>query len=139
MEKYKLIIVTSIILALIFIAAAGSIGFFFGKLNSTLTIETASPKQLAEAMQADRFYSDYNGTMLLVNGTVSNVSTNNGDFIVSFVTTNSKSVLPKVSCNFGTDRPAINLNDDISILAVAHNASRENVANVLLNNCYLLK
>ncbi len=127
------------ILILILMFAVWKIAFNFGSLTASLTIRQASPALLAKLMQSDNFYGTYPKTMLLVTGKVKSVSIENGNKLVEFSTANGPSVLPIVTCNIGKNIASVSAGQTISVLSVAHDAQRQNVADIYMPSCFLLK
>lgn len=139
MKISKKIIVIILIVILLFVAAVARTAYTIGQHNASFTVKEVTPKQLAESMQQDNFYGEYIRTMLLVTGTVKEVTTKNQDTIVQFTVTNSPSVLGKVSCDLGNNQKQVKTGDTIRVLTVAYDAERKNGTDIFMPNCYLLK
>ena len=131
-------ITLSIIVCIIIIVLTAKVAYSIGQHTANLMVKEATPKELAEAMQGDNFYGNYANTMLLVRGTVNNVTNMNNHEIVRFETTTKTNVLPKVFCTMETNE-SLHTGDTIKILTVAYYAKRQNSTDVSLQNCHLIK
>jgi len=120
------------VVLLVIVLALGS--YFLGDKHGveTMSVKRVNPTQIAEAMKGDHFYSDYRENSLLVSGTVSTISKNNGDVTVGFDTTSSFRVL----CDFDNTTASFHSGDNITALSEGGSAQRQPSA-VLLKNCVL--
>jgi hypothetical protein len=96
-------------------------------------ITSATPDQIANAMQLDEFYSTYGETTLIVQGTVASVSRQNSETLIQFKTNSSYGAF----CNTFDTSFTGNVGDSITILAEGSGAKREPNA-VLLTNCVIV-
>jgi len=124
-------------MSILLICIIGVFSYKIGLRSANMQVKDITPKQLAEAMLGDHFYSDNPSTMLLVSGKVSSVSNQYGNTLVEFQTTTKPSVLPKVTCDF-KNAVSIKKGETIRILTMAYAAKREHTADVVLQNCYLV-
>jgi hypothetical protein len=127
-----------LIIVVILLCSVGFVSYNIGGHSASLQVKKATPMQLAEAMQGDHFYSDYPRTMLLLNGKVSSVSKRKQDTIIGFQVTKKPNVLPKVTCEF-SGAVSVKKGETIRVLTVAYDAQRQHIADVALQNCYLIK
>jgi hypothetical protein len=132
MDQTKIIKLVAVVLLIIVV---GIVSFFFGDKHAleTLTIKRITPDQAASAMQGDHFYTDYRENTLLISGTVSSISTNNNDSVVTFKTSSAF----KTVCDFKNLRSAIHPGETITALSEGGSAERQTSA-VLLQDCTLL-
>lgn len=136
-SKITFAVIFVLIIALVIFVAR--FAYSVGQNNASLTVREVTPIKLAEAMQSDGFYGKYTKTMLLVNGTVQNVTQQRNDTLVQLAVTKSPSALGKVTCDLGSNPSAVKIGDTIRVLTVAHDAERQHGADVFMPNCYLLK
>jgi hypothetical protein len=110
----------------------GGGSFFWGDKHAleTQVITRATPDQLANAMQQDAFYSDYRGSTLLIDATVTSVTDRAGATIVKLVTSSSFTVL----CNLGQAPAITHAGDAVTVVAEGAAAQRQS-AGVLLQGC----
>lgn len=120
MRWYWWSVVVIAVVVLVGTAAAG--GYFLGDVQAVkgLSIQRTSPRQLAEAMRQDRFYSDYRKSSLLVTGTVASVSRGGGQLIVGFATGSSYGA----SCDLGAAVAAPRVGQTFTVLALGEAAER---------------
>ncbi|HEY5387891.1 MAG TPA: hypothetical protein VIL79_08305 [Thermoleophilia bacterium] len=130
MKKYLWVIIA--VAAFVVIGAVGIGGFALGDIQSVkaMTVQRATPHQLAEAMKADRFYSDYRKSALLVTGTVASVARRGGRLIVGLQTDSSYGT----SCDLGTATVAPRVGERFTVLTVGQAAERLPSV-VLLHDC----
>lgn len=128
-----------LLLFLILIIFVGPFAYFIGQREASLSVTQASPMQLAQAMQSDNFYSKYSQTMLLVKGKIKTVTKQGKNTVVQFETTSSPNILGKVFCNVENNKTQIKVGNVIQFLTVAHDALRQNTADVSMSNCYFIK
>jgi hypothetical protein len=130
MKRYRPVIIG--VLLLVVVAAVGAGGFALGDIQSVkaMTVQRATPHQLAEAMKDDRFYADYRKSALLVSGTVASVRRRGGHLIVGFKTDSSY----RASCDLGTATVAARVGETFTVLTVGQAAERLPAA-VLLRGC----
>lgn len=131
-------IILSIIICVIIIVLTAKVAYSIGQHTASLTVREVTPKDLAEAMQGDSFYGKYPNTMLLVTGTIKNITQNNGHSVVQFETTTKTNVLPSIFCDMGNNL-SIHPGETIKVLTVAYYAKRQHTADVALQNCYLIQ
>jgi hypothetical protein len=127
-----------VIIVMVLLCCVGFVSYTFGGHSASLQVKDATPMQLAEAMQGDRFYSDYPRTMLLVSGKVLTINNHGSNTDVGFQVSKKPSALPKVTCTF-SNPVSIKKGDLIQILTVAYDAQRLHIADIALQNCYLMK
>ncbi len=133
MKKYWWLIVAVLLLAIVAVAvAAGVGGFLLGDVRAVkgIHVADATPHELAEAMKADSFYSDYRTSALLVKGTVTSVERRGGRLFVGFRTDSSYAL----SCDLGATPAAPQVGQTFTVLAVGQAAERL-PAGVLLHDC----
>jgi hypothetical protein len=85
MNKGRLLILVAVLGALVGVAG---MSFFFGDAYAvgSLSVRQVTPDQLAQAMKADEFYSDFREDTLLVRGQVASVYGNAGGITLEFQT-----------------------------------------------------
>ncbi len=127
------------VLLVVLVIFVARFAYSIGQHNASLSVREVTPLQLAEAMQSDGFYGKYTKTMLLVNGTVQEVTKQGNDTLVQFEVTKSPSAFGKVTCALGSNQSDIKVGDSIRILTIAHDALRQNGTDIFMPNCYLLK
>ncbi|MCL4561394.1 MAG: hypothetical protein M1281_12350 [Chloroflexi bacterium] len=117
------------------VTACGSLRQIFREATPTpqpTTVEQVSADQIAQAMQADSFYSEYGSVDLLIQGVVSSISQKENGVIVEFKT----SVPLKVQCDLGDQAVNFHPGDTITV-RVAN--PRENVARetgeIIMQDC----
>ena len=98
-----------------------------------MSIASATPAEMAQAMGNDDFWGMWRERTLLVNGTVAGVLQQNGTTQIEFVT---NSVL-KAYCDLGSASTSIRAGDTIRIAAEGFTAQRL-PSGVLLTNCVAL-
>lgn len=130
MKRYGWVIIA--IVSLVVVGAVGAGGFALGDIQSVkaMTVQRATPHQLAEAMKDDRFYADYRKSALLVSGTVASVGRRGGHLIVGFRTDSSFGA----SCDLGAESVAPRVGETFAVLTVGQAAERLPAA-VLLRGC----
>jgi len=130
MKRYRWVIIAVVLLVVV--AAVGVGGFALGDIQSVkaMTVQRATPHQLAEAMKADRFYGDYRKSALLVSGTVASVGRRGGRLRVEFQTDSSYGA----SCDLGAATVAPRVGETFTVLTVGQAAQRL-PAGVLLRGC----
>lgn len=95
-----------------------------------LRVEHASPDQVAEAMRADVFYSDFRSDAVIVRGTVGSLSTTGGSTTIIFQTGEDW----HTECQTTDAMAATHAGDTLTVVAVAANAKRL-TGGVLLTGC----
>ena len=60
-------------------------------------------------MKSDKFYSEFSNTILVLQGTVKAINTQPNGIYIEFTTATSHSILPKVSCNLGTQKSLLKI------------------------------
>lgn len=126
------IIKIAIVIALIFVVAIGC--FFLGwrETLNNLTIKSATPTQLANAMKNDDFYSSYDENTLLVHGVVSSVNKQGSSHIIGLSANSSYKAL----CDLGNTATVPKEGSTITILAEGATAERQ-TNGVLLKDCII--
>jgi hypothetical protein len=121
--------------ALCVLAAVAGIAFFSGNRYAlaNLTIQDATPDQLAAAMQNDQFYSDYNEDTLVVRGLVASLAGDGSGAVLQFQTQSAFTT----RCQFDQYPATVHPGDTISVIAEGATAQRLTSA-VLLRGCSLL-
>lgn len=132
MDRAKII---KLVVVVLIVMAVGAVSFLFGDKHGveSMTIKRITPDQAASAMQGDHFYSDYRENTLMVSGTVSSISKNSNDSLVTFETGSPF----KTRCDFGSTAAAVHRGETITILSEGGSAQRQASA-VLLKGCILL-
>lgn len=115
---------------LVLLLVVGASAFFLGDKHAleTMSVEHASPHDLAEAMRDDRFYSSYRERTLVVRGTV--VSDAGG--MVGLQTDSSYSLI----CDLGAQPTNVRVGDTITVVAEGAVAERQ-PSGVLLRGCLI--
>jgi hypothetical protein len=110
------------VVAPLLVVGAGVTGFVLGDIRAAraLTVQRATPRQLAEAMKGDHFFSDYGRSSLIVTGTVSGVSRRDGDIVVAFTSGSSYGA----SCDLGTASLAPRVGESLTVVAPGGAAER---------------
>ncbi len=101
--------------------------------NPALPVVHATADQVARAMQADEFFSEYGQSTLLIQGTVFSVKRqDNSDLIIGLDTT----VPTKVMCNLGRYLGIVRVGTIITIQSAypQRDASRQ-ASSIMFNNC----
>jgi hypothetical protein len=113
------------------IAVAGGAFLLGGAFAiGALRVAHASPDQLAEAMRADAFYSDFRSDAVIVHGTVGSLSTTGGSTTIIFQTAEDW----HTECQTTDAMPTTHAGDTLTVVAVAANAERL-TSGVLLTGC----
>ncbi len=86
----------------------------------SLTVQQATPNELAAAMRGDHFYSDYRENTLLIRGAVASVSQSAGATTVEFVTHDAYTL----ECEMSTLQKSVHRGDVITVITEAYRASR---------------
>jgi hypothetical protein len=117
------------IIALLIIA--NCLSFWLGNMHARQAtgIEKVTPAQLADAMQADDFYSSYGNAGLLFDGTAKSIQRKGNAALVTFATNRPYSV----TCQF-PQAPSLKAGDTISVAAPGGSAERQ-PHGVLLHDC----
>lgn len=136
-SKLKFVIIVCIFLLAVIIV--GRTAYNRGQLYASPTIVEATPLELAQVMQSDNFWGKYTQTILLIKGRVQEIKKQGNNTIVQFYTTNTPSVLGKVSCDINNNHNQIKQGDTIRVLTVAHDALRIKPTSVFMPNCYFLE
>ena len=98
------------------------------QIQSTLIEMT--PDQIAQAMQNDQFFADYNGMTLSIRGSVAGVSQKTSDWLIELKTSSATKVL----CDVGKQAPAVHAGDAITVQAFTKDAQRGD-SSVILGSC----
>ncbi len=132
MKRYRWVIIAVVLALGLVVVAVGVGGFALGDIMSVkaMTVQRATPHQLAEAMKDDRFYSDYRKSAVLVGGTVASVGRRDGHLIVGFQTDSSYGA----SCDLGAATAAPRVGQTFTVLTLGQAAERLPAA-VLLRDC----
>ena len=131
MNKGRLLILVTVLGALVLVAA---MSFFLGDAYAvgSLSVRQVTPDQLAQAMKADEFYSDFRENTLLVRGPVASVYGNAGGITLKFRTHGGMTTL----CGL-EQYPTATLNGK-TITVVTEGANAQRVSSgVLLSNCVI--
>jgi hypothetical protein len=131
--KQSILLKYVIVVSLLIIVAGGSSFLTWRMTLNKLTIESVSPTQIANAMKADNFYSNYNENTLLVKGVISSTSHQGGDWVIGLSTSSSFKSL----CDLGTTSTKLQKGDNVSVLAEAATAERQTNA-IMLKSCIIL-
>ena len=120
------------VVAVLLVVGAGVTGFVLGDMRAAraLTVQRATPHQLAEAMKGDHFYSDYGRSSLVVRGTVTGVARRAGHVVVTFASGSSYAT----SCDLGPVTAVPHAGESLTVLAPGGAAERV-PAGVLLRDC----
>ncbi len=96
--------------------------FYIGDLYAlrSLSVQHATPNELAAAMRGDHFYSDYREKTLLVRGAVASVSASGGATTVQFVTHDTYTL----QCEMSTPPGPLHRDEVITVITEAILASR---------------
>jgi hypothetical protein len=129
MNQPKLI-KSAIVILLLIIVAGGCYYWGWRSALNGLTIKTATPTQIAQAMKNDNFYSTYNENTLRVHGVVSSISQKGRDVVVGLSANSSFQAL----CNLGAVTTNLQKGNTVTVLAEAATAERQTQA-VMLINC----
>ncbi len=90
-----------------------------------------TPDEIATAMQQDRFFSDYGGKIVRVQGTVAAVHPGKNNLIVELTTSSSSKVL----CNLGQYAGPVHAGDTITVASADVQRVK---SGVLLRNCIVV-
>jgi len=131
MGKYWWLVIAALLLIIV---AAGVGGFLLGDVHAVkgISVTSATPHELAEAMKQDRFFSDYRQSALLVTGTIASVTRGKDHLIVAFKTGSTFSA----SCDLGTLPASPRVGETLTVLTVGQAAERL-PAGVLLHDCVI--
>ena len=111
----------------------GVAGWAVGDLRAQqgMSVVTVSPDQLAAAMRVDEFFSRYDGSTLLVRGSVATVSAEGGGTVVGFAVPRGG----RVSCALRAGAGSPRAGDSITVATVGARAQRQGDQGVLLEDC----
>lgn len=114
------------------LAGVAAISFFAGDSYAvgTLSARQVTPDQLAQAMKADEFYSDFREVTLLVRGPVASVYRGAGGLILEFQTLGGL----KTQCQLEPHSATIHTGKTVTAVTEGANAQRLS-SGVLLSNC----
>jgi hypothetical protein len=114
------------------LVGVAAISFFAGDSYAvgTLNVRQATPDQLAQAMNADEFYSDFREVTLLVRGPVASVYRGAGGLILEFQTLSGLKTL----CQLKPHSAKIHTGNTVTAVTEGANAQRLS-SGVLLSNC----
>jgi hypothetical protein len=129
MKMRRLLILLTLLSLLV---GAAAISFFLGDAYAvgTLSVRQVTPDQLAEAMKADEFYSDFREDTLLVRGRVASVYRGSGGVILEFQTQEGVKTL----CQLSRYPSAVHGGTTVTAVTEGANAQRLS-SGVLLRNC----
>lgn len=132
MSRVRVLIVIGLLCVL---AGVGGIAFFLGDRLALLnvTIQQATPDELATAMANDEFYADYFENTLLVRGSVASVASDGYGGVIEFQSQGAF----KTRCQFDQYPATIHAGDTISVVTQGATAVRLTSV-VLLRGCILL-
>lgn len=126
-----------IIVPLIVIGLVGIclVSWFLGESHAlgALTIRHATPDELATAMNADQFYSNYREASIVVAGPVASVATTGSSSTVTFTTHGAFGT----QCQLRQGQPTVHAGDVITVVAEGYGAQRLSRA-VLLTSCIVV-
>jgi len=99
-----------------------AVAFYIGDYYAlqSLTVQHATPNELAGAMRGDHFYSDFRENTLLVRGAVASVSQSGDATTVEFVTHDTYTL----QCEMSTPQGPLHPDDVITVITEAYRASR---------------
>ena len=131
MNKGRLLILVTMLGALVGVAA---MSFFFGDAYAvgSLSVRQVTPDQLAQAMKADEFYSDFREDTLLVRGQVASVYGNAGGITLEFQTDGGMKTL----CGLEQYPTATLKGKTVTVVTEGANAQRVS-SGVFLSNCVI--
>jgi hypothetical protein len=114
------------------VVAVGALSFFAGDAYAvgSVSVRQVTPDQLAQAMQADDFYSTYREDALVVRGRVAAVLRSDTGTTVVFETQTSFGA----SCRMAAGSATVAVGATITVVTVAASAERQ-PAQVLLASC----
>jgi hypothetical protein len=90
-----------------------------------------SADEIAQAMQDDHFYSDYNPYSLVVQGVVTEVQQENKEYLLEMAT----QINTKVRCDFGSQQPSAKPGDSITVFTPHASQAQRQPNAVLLADC----
>jgi hypothetical protein len=99
-------------------------------LTATPAIVQVTADEIAQAMQEDRFFSDYGQNTLLVRGVLASLYWQNNVHVAAL----STSIQTTVLCDLGSATTSVRPGNTITITAPAADAQRASFA-VMLRNC----
>ena len=131
MNKGRLLILVTVLGMLVGVAA---MSFFFGDAYAvgSLSVRQVTPDQLAQAMKADEFYSDFREDTLLVRGQVASVYGNAGGITLEFQTHGGMKTL----CGLEQYPTATLKGKTVTVVTEGANAQRVS-SGVFLSNCVI--
>jgi hypothetical protein len=131
MNKGRLLILVTVLGVLVGVAA---MSFFFGDAYAvgSLSVRQVTPDQLAQAMKADEFYSDFREDTLLVRGQVASVYGSVGGITLEFQTHGRMKTL----CGLEQYPAATPKGKTVTVVTEGANAERVS-SGVFLSNCVI--
>jgi len=131
LSRGRVLIATGVLIVL---AGAVGIAAFLGDhyALSNLTVEQATPDELAAAMQNDHFYSDYNEATLVVRGVVASIAGDGPGAVLQFQTQG----VYQTRCQLDHYPSTVHPGDTITVVAEGATAERLPTG-VLLKGCSL--
>jgi hypothetical protein len=131
MNKGRLLILVTVLGALVGVAA---MSFFLGDAYAvgSLSVRQVTPDQLAQAMKADEFYSDFREDTLLVRGQVASVYGSAGGITLEFQTQGGMRTL----CGLEQYPTATLKGKTVTVVTEGANAQRVS-SGVFLSNCVI--
>ena len=130
MIKGRLLILVTV-LAVLGVAATS---FFLGDAYAvgSVSVRQVTPDELAQAMKADEFYSDFREDTLLVRGQVASVYGNAGGITLVFLTSGGMKTL----CGLAQHPSATPKGKTVTVVTEGANAQRI-LSGVFLSNCVI--
>ena len=130
MIKGRLLILVTV-LAVLGVAATS---FFVGDAYAvgSVSVRQVTPDELAQAMKADEFYSDFREDTLLVRGQVASVYGNAGGITLVFLTSGGMKTL----CGLAQHPSATLKGKTVTVVTEGANAQRI-LSGVFLSNCVI--
>lgn len=131
MSRNVKLLIAALVVAIIVVGLAA---FWAGILQArkTATVVKVTPAQMADAMQADHFFSSYGGAAVLFRGVVASSTFNNGQTTVVYKTGRPYSVVCELSGSV-----TVRTGQSMAVVAPAGAASRQ-PSGVLLHHCVQL-
>ena len=130
MTKGRLLILVTVLTVL----GVAATSFFLGDAYAvgSLSVRQVTPDQLAQAMKADEFYSDFREDTLLVRGQVASVYGNAGGVTLVFLTSGGMKTL----CGLAQHPSATLKGKTVAVVTEGANAQRI-LSGVFLGNCVI--
>lgn len=132
MRRRGVVAVVGLVALLAAVGGAASLLGYRSALGG-LGVVDATPSQLADAMQADRFYSDYNQYAVVVSGIVASLAASPGGAALQFQTSGAFTT----RCQLDHYPQAVHPGERVTVVAQGASAERLPSA-VLLTGCRLV-